>query len=89
MTRQYKNIHDLKLIKAQIEEDCRLNLVKAIIDSACAQIQGGAIDENHRSDFRPWVKKMVIPFIPGQETRYDMIYDSRLKRMMEQFNIEK
>jgi len=89
MTRNNKNIHDLRLIKAQIEEDCRLNLVKAIVDSACTQIQSGAIDENRRRDFRPWVKKMVIPLIPGQETRYDMIYDSRLKRMMEQFNIEK
>ncbi|MBC8278991.1 MAG: hypothetical protein H8E46_12220 [FCB group bacterium] len=89
MNRKSKNIDDPRLFKAQIEENCRLNLVKAIVDSACIQIQAGALDKHQRSEFRPWVKKMVIPLIPGQEARYDMIYDSRLKRMMEQFNIEK
>jgi hypothetical protein len=66
-----------------IEEECRLNLVKAMVDSACAVIATGIIRPQDREHFRSWVKNMVLPLIPGEEEKYDMIYDSRLKRHFE------
>lgn len=71
-------------INARLEEETRLNLVKAIVDSACVMIVSGCLDAKQRTVLADWVKAMVSVFIPGQEDKYDMIYDSRLKRLLEQ-----
>ncbi len=76
----------LDFLKASIEEECRLNLVKAIVDCACSLIQFRQLSPQELEIIRPWVKDKVMTFLPGQESRYDMIYDSRLKRYMEQFS---
>ena len=80
---------ELDFLKASIEEECRLNLVKAIVDCACALIQYRQLSARELDIIRPWVKEKVMTFLPGQEARYDMIYDSRLKRFMEQYNSDK
>lgn len=73
-------------IVALIEEECRLNLVKSIIDSACAIIISGALQREEHEPLRAFTKSAVMNFIPDQEERYNLIYDSRLKRYIEQFN---
>jgi hypothetical protein len=68
-----------------IEEEARLNLVKQIIDSACAQIITGCISAGERGRIRSKIKQMVMTFIPGKDDEYKLIYDSRLKRLLEQY----
>jgi|GEM_PF-1705293 len=77
---------ELDFLKSSIEEECRLNLVKAIVDCACSLIQYRQLSSGELEIIRPWVKDKVMTFLPGQESRYDMIYDSRLKRYMEQYS---
>ena len=78
------NIIEFEKIKERIAEECRLNLVKAIVDCACTVAKTGVLDKGARAVFRPWVKEKVMTFLPGQELRYDMIYDSRIKRCLEE-----
>lgn len=74
---------------AFLEEECRLNLVKSMVDSGCAVIKSGVFDSEGNRKYRLWLKSIVMNFIPGDEARYDMIYDSRLRRMIEQFPYRK
>lgn len=69
-----------------IEEDCRLNLVKSIVDSACGMIVSGAVKKSEYERLAKFIKLSVMPFVPGQEEKYDMIYGARLKRYIEQFS---
>ena len=85
MKNQEKAFQELDFLKASIEEECRLNLVKAIVDCACSLIQYRQLSPQELDIIRPWVKDKAMTFLPGQEFRYDMIYDSRLKRYMEQY----
>ena len=84
MKNNISNIDDFVKLKTQIAEECRLNLVKAIVDCACTIAKTGVLDKDARTVFRPWVKQKVMTFLPGQESRYDMIYDSRIKRCLEE-----
>ena len=70
---------------AYLEEECRLNLVKAIVDSACSIIKIGTYDREKSDSYRLRIKSIALHFLPGEEAKYDMIYDSRLKRIIEQF----
>jgi len=70
-----------------IEEECRLNLVKSIVDAACSMIVSGVIPKSALGELRAFTRKSALNFIPGQEELYDMIYDSRLKRYAEQFRM--
>ncbi len=81
-------LDDLDSLKDLIEEECRLNLVKSIIDCACGILKSGVVRRKDSAYFRAWVKEMVMVFTPGEEAKYDMIYDSRLKRISEQFGSE-
>lgn len=86
MTDSTKEIEaKLCIIKARMEEECRLNLVKTIIDSACTVIQSRFFSPEKQDSYRIWIKQKTMPFIPGDEEKYDMIYDSRLKRYIQQF----
>ena len=69
-----------------IEEECRLNLVKSIVDAACSMIVSGAISHNELNSLRAFTRKSALNFIPGQEELYDMIYDKRLDRYINQFD---
>ena len=69
-----------------IEEDCRLNLVKAIVDSACGMIVSGAVLKSDYKRLAKFVKSSVMTFVPGQEEKYDMIYGARINRYIEQFS---
>ena len=78
--------HQSKIVLLdRIEEECRLNLVKSIIDSACAMITCGVLESEDRASIRGRVKSAVMIFIPGQEDKYDLIYDSRIKRLLKQY----
>ena len=80
-----KNYKD-KISRADLqEEECRLNLVKAIMDCACGIIISRALQESELERFQSFVKTSVMKFIPEQEELYDRIYASRLKRFIEQF----
>lgn len=68
-----------------IEEECRLNLVKSIVDAACSMIVSGTIPGSEVGRLREFTRNSALNFIPGQEELYDMIYDSRLRRYSEQF----
>ena len=70
---------------AFLEEECRLNLVKSMVDSGCAVIKSGVYDSEGNRRYRLWLKSKILCFIPGDEAKYDMIYDSRLKRIIDQF----
>jgi hypothetical protein len=72
-------------ILALIEEECRLNLVKAIVDSSCAIIQCGCISGKELENIRTFTKSVVMTFIPEDEDKYNLIYDNRLKRLLQQF----
>jgi hypothetical protein len=73
-------LNQVRFFKAYFEEECRLNLVKAMVDSAGTVLDIGVLNQNDQEKYRLWIKKMVLTFIPDQEEKYDMIYDSRLKR---------
>ncbi|NQS99031.1 MAG: hypothetical protein HQ591_11295 [candidate division Zixibacteria bacterium] len=74
---------------AFLEEECRLNLVKSMVNSGCAVIKSGVLDSKENQLYRRWLRSIVLNFIPGDEAKYDMIYDSRLKRMIEQYPYRK
>ena len=76
----------LPRFNAYLEEECRLNLVKAIVDSACSIIKIGTYNQEESDSYRLRIKSIVMQFLPGEEAKYDMIYDSRLKRYIEQFS---
>lgn len=73
-------------INELIEEDCRLNLVKAIVDSACGMISAGAVERKEFEKLQDFIKSSVMTFVPGQDEKYNLIYGARLKRYIEQYS---
>ena len=73
------------ILKLLIEEERKLNYIKSIVDGACLRIVNGELTAEEARQLASSVRARVSEIIPDMMDKYDMIYGSRFKRLIQQF----
>jgi hypothetical protein len=68
-----------------LEYDERIKKLKRIVDAACEKIKSGKMTLGEAKTEAALVRLKAETLIPDQMEKFDLIYASRLKRLIEQF----
>jgi hypothetical protein len=68
-----------------LEYDQRIEKLKKIVDQACEKIKSGKMTLGEAKTEAALVRLKAEALIPDQMDKFDLIYASRLKRLIEQF----
>ncbi len=71
-----------------LEYDERIKKLKKIVDEACTKIKSGKMTLGQAKTEAALARLKAEALIPDQMEKFDLIYGSRLKRLIQQF-IEK
>ncbi len=72
-----------------LEYDQRIARLKKIVDQACEKIKSGKMTLGEAKTEAALVRLKAEALIPDQMDKFDLIYASRLKRLIEQFLVKK
>lgn len=68
-----------------MEYDERIEKLKKLVDEACEKIKSGKMTLGEAKTEAALVRLKAEALIPDQMEKFDLIYGSRLKRLIEQF----
>jgi len=68
-----------------LEYDERIKKLKKIVDQACEKIRSGKMTLGEAKTEAALVRLKAEALIPDQMDKFDLIYGSRLKRLIQQF----
>jgi hypothetical protein len=68
-----------------LEYDERIKKLKKIVDQACEKIKSGKMTLGEAKTEAALVRLKAEALIPNQMDKFDLIYGSRLKRLIQQF----
>ncbi len=68
-----------------LEHDQRIGKLKKIVDQACEKIKSGRMTLGQAKTEAALVRLKAETLIPDQMDKFDLIYGSRLKRLIQQF----
>ena len=68
-----------------LEYDERIGKLKKIVDQACEKIKSGRMTPGEAKTEAALIRLKAEALIPDQMDKYDLIYGSRLKRLIQQF----
>lgn len=69
------------------EEDEKLNELKQLVDSASMIIEAGSLTKNEGNHLLEQVRRRALEFFPDKQETFNLIYETRLKRLIEEFCI--
>jgi len=72
-----------------LEYDQRIAKLKKIVDQACEKIKSGKMTLGQAKTEAALVRLKAEALIPDQMDKFDLIYASRLKRLIQQFLVKK
>ncbi len=72
----------------RMKEDLTLGVLKRMVDRVARDIMDGKIKREEAEREIESVRKKAKLLIPDMMDRYDMIYGSRFRRLLEQFPLE-
>lgn len=68
-----------------LEYDERIKKLKKLVDQACEKIKAGKMTLGEAKTEAALVRLKAEALIPDQTDKFDLIYGSRLKRLIQQF----
>lgn len=68
-----------------LEYDEKIERLKKLVDQACEKIKRGELTLGEAKTQASLIRLKAEESIPGQMDKFDLIYGSRLKRLIEQF----
>jgi len=72
-------------MKEYLDSEGRLKRVKKIVDQACEKIKSGELTLGEAKKEAALVRLKAESLIPEEMEKFDLIYGSRLKRLIQQF----
>jgi hypothetical protein len=72
-------------MKEYLDSEEKLKRLKKIVDQACEKIKSGNLALGEAKKEAALVRLKAESLIPDQMEKFDLIYGSRLKRLIQQF----
>ena len=69
-------------MNAVSEEEKRVRRLRNLVDLACSVLYQGSMSREEASRMIAGVKRMALELFPDKEETFDMIYGSRLRRIL-------
>lgn len=70
--------------KERIEEDKKIRQLQRVVDFACCVLRQQSMSLSEAQGLILGVRKMALRLFPDKASTYDLIYGSRLRRILEE-----
>ncbi len=80
-----ERIDDAEMQELLGAEEHKLEMLRELVDSACAEIEGGRLDRQEATVLAQRVRRQAQEIIPDLMDKFDLIYASRFERLIAQY----